>query len=139
MIAINELRIGNYVFDWAKRISIVDSIHKDEIVRLSSEGSYKQESFEIKHLNPIPLTGEILLKCGFEYSEVSSVGLKMYDIKAGYYGKNSTLKVSTLDGIEWTWYFVGEYVLMNPQRIEYLHQLQNLYFALTNTELKIDL
>ena len=71
-------------------------------------------------VEPIQLTEDILLKCGFS--------------KANGYKQG---------GYEITTYEDG-YILDNGYQIMgktffYLHQLQNLYFALTNEELNIEL
>ena len=120
MIQPTDLRIGNYVFDWVKRIAIVDSIHKDGSIRLSSEGNYKHESFKSDRLSPIPLTEEILLKCGArridKYTFVL-LGLFIHMRKMGFVFNVGKKKIA----------------------IEHLHQLQNWAHALTNTELNIAL
>jgi hypothetical protein len=80
---------------------------------------------------PIPLTEDILLKCGFEFK--GGIGYKSPNNEEHWYfstgngfipnalNHRNTLKK---DG------YIGVY---------YLHQLQNLYFALTTTELEINL
>jgi len=68
------------------------------------------------HFNPIPLTPEILEKCGFvsnPYQDRYEFG----DIHVEYCGFRDICWVN------------------GKPHIEYLHQLQNLYFALTNEEL----
>lgn len=104
----NELRIGNLVFlSWEK------------------EPEYKgyrryEFSFDlihsVKHLHPIPLTEEWLLKFGFE---------RKYD--SNYW--NSKLCIHT--------YYNEFYILQEQGRVffQHVHQLQNLYFALTGEEL----
>ena len=74
---------------------------------------------------PIPLTPELLIKCGFE----------------GMVRKNDYI----LDGFRITHVHLTEnfcYALgngCNPPTMKYLHQLQNLYYVLTGKELEIDL
>lgn len=83
-------------------------------------------------VEPIPLTEEILLKCGFE-----SGGAKQY-------------LFITLDKKDECYLFfnpLGKGIAIDQDGKEcsyeidliYLHQLQNLYFALTNEELTINL
>lgn len=108
MIQANELRIGNLVKNKYGDIGQVDIVW----LRLVTEG----EIFE-----PIPLTEEILLKCGFE--------------KKVNYVKGMTIQ----DGI--AFFDDNEFGHDKEDEIEckYLHQLQNLYFALTGQELTIEL
>lgn len=104
-----ELRIGNYV-----------NI-EDTILRVDLQELYYNSSL----MNPIPLTEEWLLKFGFEsmYSN--------YIIKAGDY-YNSIKQ----DCGKWIYSYdesdAGCYEL---KEIKYVHQLQNLYFALNDKEL----
>lgn len=81
------------------------------------------DGFGIDHsinFNPIPLTEEWLLKFGF---------LK-------YKGNNKDFWLNDFEfANDLKWIFWKGNILEN---IEYVHQLQNLYFALTQTELKYD-
>jgi hypothetical protein len=70
-------------------------------------------SYEI--CKPIPLTEEWLLKLGFIKHVSQSI----------WY---------TLNKVD-VWFFDGKYVNDIDVEIKYVHQLQNLYFALTNEEL----
>ncbi len=115
-----ELRIGNYVYDALENIHQITSIDNVDLGLLGC-------SIELRFAKPIPLTEEWLLKFGFEYNDY----YKNYKIKADIYYHSVKLD----DGV-WCYnndysdagcYFISE--------IEYVHQLQNLYFALTQTEL----
>jgi len=105
-LSANELRIGNYLIDpfygtiVEVNISILESIHNGT--------EYK----------PIPLTEEILLKCGFE--------------KYGIWFKIKDFHVSIGHNIAF------EKWVTSYRTPEYLHQLQNLYFALKQEELIYD-
>ena len=104
----NELRIGNWVD--------VESFNGHQgLTRM-------QFHFDLTryiHLfKPIPLTPEVLEKCGFRnYEEVK------WDTDAMLLMKNGE----------------GYLYLANQRHVNifYLHQLQNLYFALTNEELTL--
>jgi hypothetical protein len=66
---------------------------------------------------PIPLTEEILLAFGFEYDDI--------DGNSGYWKVNNFKVVFGEDGCSYNWSLI----------IKYVHQLQNLVFALTGEEL----
>ena len=131
MIQANELRIGNLVLsnnplyrkDWLGKVLSVLEI-KDESVSVVAidELPYAFTGGQfLKYIDPIPLTEEILLKCGFSSP-----------INGWYTSPNKTL--------EFGFNGEGKLILMDWfLEITSLHQLQNLYFALTNTELEINL
>ena len=71
---------------------------------------------------PIPLTEEWLLKFGFEYD-----GYEWFDFKdIGISFKNKRITQNKGD-------YYNQFIF-----VDYVHQLQNLYFALTNQELIIN-
>lgn len=73
-------------------------------------------------LNPIPLTEEILLKCGSCLDRAYYI-LTPVEMRYSYKRK------------EFCVFFNTEVICC----IKYLHQLQNLYFALTGKELEVKL
>lgn len=111
MINANELRIGNKISHRTVIKSVI-AIAKDDIIVAGFGGS--GECFE-----PIPLTTEILKKIGF--SEKWDDGYYEYQYK------NIVLDL-TDGGLMTQCHY--EIVLTN------LHQLQNLYFALTDEEIE---
>ena len=84
---------------------------------------YQVEDFgDGEVVEPISLTEEILLKCGFK------------KINKIYFRKGAlTIEVQSFGHFRVS--FDGK-MLVN---LKHLHQLQNLYFALTNEELNIEL
>lgn len=121
-----ELRIGN----WVKGNRPFKVLPKDILVSYNHE---KQQG-ESRYL-PIPLTEEILLKCGFELGSNGWYSLESWlfdfncldisinqEFAAIEYGSRYDTHACNLTG-----------------NIRYLHQIQNLYFALTNEELEINL
>ena len=81
--------------------------------------------------SPIPLTEEWLIKLGFEKS-ISTTGPPI----------NEELESYILDGYDFmkdrcgSWFLCG--YNWNTTHFQYVHQIQNLYFALTGEELKIE-
>jgi len=124
----NELRINNALL-YDGEVKIVSSIHSDDTIRFYDKEKGSIGCFKIRNklIQPIPLTEEWLLRFCFKkvryekYAHEKLDKLKAYPhvIKDGY-----------------GFYIQGAYTLPN---IKYVHQLQNLYFALTGEELKIQL
>lgn len=122
MIQINELRIGNLIQE-GKIEQIDNSI--DEVY-YSGDGYY--QSNYCCNINPILLNKEWLSKFGFEKSD------KRFD----YFSRTHYfLYIKKIDLTGDLVINVDEYgnIKNSYSHIKYIHQLQNLYFALTNTEL----
>ena len=122
----NEVRIGNYT-----QCYIYGELQNKEHVVDAHDFSVMQSS-KWYDLRPIPLTEDWLLKFGFNFAHST------WYVKSTYLGDISSLeyinfciqqkKVTIDDGYD-------EMTLCN---INYVHQLQNLYFALTGEELIIN-
>lgn len=106
----NELRVGN----WVER--------DGEVYQITSVTILSLERGETT-VKPVPITSEILFKLGFGTSLVSDA----------IYHKG----LFTLDLRDFTFKFGTHWFLDN--KCKYVHQLQNLYFALTNEELTVKL
>lgn len=93
---------------------------------------YEQDDNYID-FEPIELTPEILEKCGFDrYTEVPNDGIgDKLEVFEGLYG------VVFFFDVHGALVFKDYHSNMN--RPKYLHQLQNLYFALTGEELEVKL
>jgi hypothetical protein len=146
MIKINELRIGNFIFDDDGIIAKVIGFKPyDHSVRCDEEEGcdisvdlYPQDG-NVRHAllcestlaNPIPLTPEWLERLGF-VKDSRSVWVKRID-EYTLIGINMDGKYELID------VFNAETVKSWDNRIEFVHQLQNLYFALTGEELEIKL
>jgi len=119
----NELRLGNYVFLKSKlKPYEISSGHDIE------EIDDAPENFDAE---PIPLTEEWLLKFGFEIDGVWAHKTKKISPKKllGYMNGGNIFICQIGEHIRFQ-----EVFLCNCQ---YVHQLQNLYFALTSEELEI--
>lgn len=116
----SELRIGN----WLQRL--------DGSLFQVNEHDFKILAHDLPdnlHPKPIPLTEEWLLKFGFEMD-----------------GNSSRLKINNRG---WIWFHhrkngvycelgtIGHYQF-SPVDCQHVHQLQNLYFALTGEELTVN-
>lgn len=138
----NELRIGNLISH-----DRCDKFRIDE-VRLTNEGyilrmyvhrntltSYAD--MKLDEAKPIPLTLELLKKCGFTKNE--------YDENVYNHGLGLDLVYAMgFEEKEPHWHYGHDYEHGDGTRplwkaIDYLHELQNLFFALTGEELQINL
>lgn len=123
-----ELRIGNKVQDNNGFIFDVVSVFEDGTIYCDFKGN-EGDVWEFDNNNPcepILLSEEILLKCGFVRRGITS-------------NNGSKLTLHHKDNM-----FPNGRVYWNSWCIsdsipEHLHQLQNLYFALTGEELEINL
>lgn len=122
MIKASELRVGNLVKWEDQNVSVL------ELKRLGVELGYYKDSIgflrNYKDVQPIPLTEEWLLKFGLEWSGKGAQWLTKFTPcgKALVYIEEHYFK------------FCGITIEI---QIKYVHQLQNLYFALTGEELTI--
>jgi hypothetical protein len=124
-----ELRLGN----WVKIGNIYTKIEGistwDNLIQNSRFAERELNEFE-----PIPITEEILLKC------------EGYDKNYGFEINETTYLDFTIMG-KWLYpYIIQEPEVshlstncINLERIQHLHQLQNLFYALTGDELEINL
>lgn len=138
-----DIRIGNSLLLYSEVVKVTEIGFKGDDYYLRVEG--KKNGYYIDQFEPIELTEEILLKCGFEKStdidcyDINKLdNVIIYSIKGLYqvikYSRNNTndyhLSISdTNDYCEYGYY------IHTSKEIKYLHQLQNLYFILSNKEL----
>lgn len=125
-----ELRICNWIQTPRGKKSINGLGFKDTVV--SSKDYYAtfnemQEGYFLEHCEPIKLSEEILLKCGFE--------IKDYErphISITYYDYNGFI-------LDLDFQPCGDLCVSINYKLEFLHQLQNLIHAITNEELTVNL
>lgn len=135
MIKANELRFGIWFKNRGVRKNAINKFHeigKEGFISFGHRGvDWLNDEFE-----PIPLTPEILEKCGFV------IDFSLRRTNAILEDKNNRLLVCffkngridiVLNGNKSRSIFTKKYPKF------YLHQLQNLYFDLTATELEIKL
>jgi hypothetical protein len=133
MIKANELRIGNWIMDRGGKMWQIDHWEEPDVVATKQPiigdhpvfgTMYGHPLTEyITHLQPIPLTPEILEKAGFTKMG-GSFSFREFTITANY---DLIIDGSSYDytGVYWG-------------KIEYLHRLQNIIHSLTGDELTID-
>ena len=108
----SELRIGNFV-QLNTNITQVDVIDYNQII------ATEFGLIELKYIKPIQLTEELLIKFG---------GILDYEDDSYVFGN---FAVSVNKKSEAIMFFKDEQI----SEFNYVHQLQNLYFALTGEEL----
>jgi hypothetical protein len=106
-ILANELRIGNYV----------NYMGNPTDCNIKTIYAISQICGETVIYLPIPITEEWLLKFGFE--KINTTWFQLWN-----------LRVNISGDVEWGKNWMGV-------RLKHVHQLQNLYFALTNKELQL--
>jgi len=120
MIKANEFRIGN----WAYSKTYATNIQFKSFFGLCNAETNPEL------YNPIPLTAEILEKCGFE--KCGLLNSKRQCIK----WENDFFYIYC-DGENFNWEQVRDEFgsMIEGVELKYLHQLQNLFFAITNEEI----
>ena len=117
----NELRVGNLVYD------------DDDIIEVEAYQLYILTDY----FEPIPLTEEWLQKFGFtKMTDTTPFNYRIHKSKMFFYIRYGTF---TTDGgktdlIGFNGLFVGNKFV---RVIRYVHDIQNLYFALTGEELTL--
>ena len=111
----NELRLGNlFIEENSSKIISVIGLEKNRIV---FDGIFL-DKWQAK---PITLTDEWLIKFGFIKTE-----------SFAYYNINSNLELINISNKYFRAHFMDKPI---KKYIQYLHQIQNLYFELTGDEL----
>ena len=123
-----NFRVGNFV-EQPNRIGKVSEVWQ-EALRLEGYNN----AYDYIHTKPIPLTKEWIDKFGFDDSEY----------KDGYTGVEFRTNM-TMDFVltkpkimgEWQDYYAYDLGQHRFVGLQYVHELQNLFFAITTTELEL--
>lgn len=112
-----ELRIGNLVYIKASGTDLRKT--DGDLCEISAQHILNIEKHSYIEVNPIPLTEEWLLKFGIKNKKLPKGGFEIFK-----FGKHFNITTEEREG--------NQGFLVS---CEYVHQLQNLYFALTEEEL----
>lgn len=140
MITPQELRIGNWLMYGIKPVQVQYIDPEREIIDMGLKCSIGVAEYVDKHhiatngrwlnhFEPIPITPEVLVNCGFK--KTLGIDAIYFIDNIGWDSINGiTIRVLYRNEInrrctDWSHY----------DHIEHLHQLQNLFFALTGEEL----
>lgn len=120
----NELRIGSLVNDEDGVAMYVGGVYD-----ANESGNYwvvdsAYNAIRLIDITGIPLTPEILEKCGFEIDKTGKLAILM---------ANQDFMIAI--GLKYFWFHSMQLVT----KIHYVHQLQNLFFCLVGEELTINL
>ncbi len=119
-----ELRIGNYVEIYqGNKVGFVDNCIVESIY------GYEVNGYSDDDIHPIPITQKWLFKFGFIWHNQEYYNGVIYI-------KNAHISSS----FPWGLYpeeLGSGMIIKNHKKLQYVHQLQNLYFAITGEELVI--
>ena len=129
MLQAKDLRIGNYIMQDGE-ITCVEKLSNSIDDWDDWDDWDRTNGKRTQDYQPLPLTEEWLLKFGFEYLQVD------------YFSHRNSFQLdSNLGFVIWGRIETGLFLYIDGNEggevIKYVHQLQNLYFALTGKELPI--
>lgn len=119
MIDTKDIRMGNLVLDKHGKPSRVSEIAKTGIKVEGGPGTYRQYAGEF---SPININAEWLIK----------LGLKMG-------GPNINATNFSIDGFGVSYHYDDSGYYSHNAKLSFVHQIQNLYYALTGKELKVNM
>ena len=114
-----ELRIGNLVEYDDEVVTVTGVTEENPFVN-----TITPDYLDYEEITPIPIKEEWLLKFGFKKPAHVWIGTKFWMSRGGTYDRDFYL-----------WHCALNKNNAGLCDIRYVHQLQNLYFALTNKEL----
>lgn len=136
----NELRIGNLIM-YTNEKDLNRALRGTVLCVDIDTLMYVENNSRADFYEPIPITPEILEKCGFWYKPGGISGADMWQGMGFWY------RVKELPNQEFL--LRGDFSRKKPialklvgwfnSNIEYIHQLQNLYFSMTGEELEVKL
>jgi hypothetical protein len=118
MIQANELRRGNIIRNGNFPIFVLEILHNG-VTYDSLDGKEVAAFCEYKYLSPQELSSQLLEQCGFEFY----LAQRRECFRKDTFYLHKTQRNGYRYGVN--------------THIKYLHQLQNLYFALTGSEITI--
>lgn len=147
MINANELRVGNWVWAIIEKEQVLTNRVHEKVAGIINNGDIdiiikNQDAvncvFDPKLIEPIELTDIIILKSGFRREDFEVIQC-YYKLERGFQlvlfkKEEAFLLMLAKESNDFNY---DESSVLIP--VTYVHQLQNLYFALTGVEIKIEL
>ena len=127
----NDFRSGNLILH-KNEVWVINDIHgASGLITVYPKGSESLGRRSIHDFQPIPLTDEWLIKFGFEADidgDCTLGTILYYGQSRNPYKRGKALWIACDE----------DYFYDFPTSVQYVHQLQNLYYALTGEELTIN-
>lgn len=124
-----ELRLGNYV-NYRNQIVKTTGLHFNMFECGNPDDENWMCTGKVEDVHPIELTEELLGKIGFEG--------EMYEFCL--LADDANITVNLIENrVDISFFGNCEAELLIKYNVKYLHQLQNVYYCLTNQELEIKL
>jgi len=111
-----DLRIGNLVYRCFK--------NEKQIIKIKSLDDFFVNGLGISAIEPIPITEDMLFMLGFDFVNNEFYRSKNYEL-ALCWTVNKNKMIPIFDSKR----------LITGYDFKYIHQLQNLYYSLTNEEI----
>lgn len=136
----NELRLGNWIKtalskDRGKPYQVV-ALRDNEVSTDKAEFQFNPIWTDLHYIKPIKLSEEWLLKFGFVdmiKNEEDTYTLRFY---YPFYNSDFSIVKTEFKDKRDSFYCLADNIKIHTE-LEYVHQLQNLYFALMGKELEI--
>ena len=134
-----ELKIGNivkiddeYLGPIEGKVTLLKESGEVELLLLVSKGNGRYLVCGQDDIFPIPITEELLEKCGFERNEYVPYILDLDKGRRVYMFKNTYGWI-----LQYVRYGVGYDETVSKNIVMFVHQLQNAYYLVTGKELEI--
>lgn len=124
MLSVKELQIGSYFINPFGNI--------ERVMQLEKDGGFNINGWGEKDCNGVPITPELLEKCGFEKLQDDGEIWMEKQVKIG----ETTIIFSEGDRNGFCEVFICG---MDDVRVQSLHRLQSLYLSVTGTKLNVQL
>lgn len=123
-----ELRVGNYV-NYENTTHVISELHAEKVIHFWI--NYGGDGYVTKYdqILPIPINVHEVEKLGFNEDFNRLKNCEGYFDERGYYIENDA-------DTFWLCQYIDEDYGVRIATIEFVHDLQNLYFAITKFELE---
>lgn len=128
LLTAKDLRIGNYI-NYECTTHVVAEIHREKIIHYWINSGHDGYVTNYKQILSIPLTEKEVIRLGFneDFDLIKGVD--------GYYDDNGYCVILDLDNEVW-FCQNNNGTIFKIATIDFVHELQNIYFYITKKELK---
>jgi len=133
-----ELRIGNWVnyeneIFFIQDISMFQGIYCSNLFKSVFDSFPTYSNKRIAFFNPIPLTEELLVKFGFKNHHNNWYEINVFNTDAYFNHINISIDINRVTISD------GDNEIVINDELKHVHQLQNLYWCLTQKELHYEI